>query len=283
MIPFIYFQGLVGSSTGSGSGGVGSSGRQQEDIALLEKQGLCSQQNRNSDSRCASLPPSSLPRPKSRKTRTSGGSAGSEKEKKCGEYGRLSDSEVPVPRRGSESPARVIKLGDYGRLSDRSSGGGSTGSATSKAGAYSRLSGDSSDPPPKTTEVRLSPLPRHKPMQSISSNSSQTGQIMSQKEMSRQDHPSYSQKQEIPSYSQKQEISSYSQKQEVPQYNKIPVTRSFLPPPRKLSDYGQSVFTPKPPQNAPLVRRGSLNRDQSQLPGPPKSSIPGPNKYRIQF
>ncbi|KAF6213811.1 hypothetical protein GE061_011533 [Apolygus lucorum] len=289
-----FLQGLVGSSSGTGGSGGSGTGRQQEDIALLEKQGLCSQQNRNSDSRCASLPPSSLPRPKSRKPRASGGSGGSEKEKKCGEYGRLSDSEVP--RRGSESPARVIKLGDYGRLSDRSSG--STASAsTTKGGAYSRLSGsDSADPPPKTTEVRLSPLPRHKPMQSISSSSSQTAQIHPQKQDMSQyqkqdmsqyqnpEHPPYSQKQEVPQYPSKQDMQSYSQKQDMSQYNKIPVSRSFLPPPRKLSDYGQSVFAPKPPSNTPLVRRGSLNRDQSQVPGSPtKSSIPGPNKYRIQF
>ncbi|CAB0016462.1 unnamed protein product [Nesidiocoris tenuis] len=285
-------QGLVGSSSGAGGGGGGSSGRPTEDIALLEKQGLCSQQNRNSsDSRCASLPPSSLPRPKSRKARVSGGSGGSEKEKKCGEYGRLSDSEVP-PRRGSESPARVVKLGDYGRLSsDRSSS--STTSTTAKAGAYSRLSGDSTEQPTnKTTEVRLSPLPRHKPM---SSSSSQTPPQMLQKadmgqySQSSNDHSSYSHKQEMPPYVQKQELPPYMQKQEIPQYNKIPVSRSFLPPPRKLSDYGQSVFTPKPPStntNLPhLVRRGSLNREHpSQLPGPPtKSAIPGPNKYRIQF
>ncbi|BES92430.1 Angiomotin C terminal [Nesidiocoris tenuis] len=287
-----FLQGLVGSSSGAGGGGGGSSGRPTEDIALLEKQGLCSQQNRNSsDSRCASLPPSSLPRPKSRKARVSGGSGGSEKEKKCGEYGRLSDSEVP-PRRGSESPARVVKLGDYGRLSsDRSSS--STTSTTAKAGAYSRLSGDSTEQPTnKTTEVRLSPLPRHKPM---SSSSSQTPPQMLQKadmgqySQSSNDHSSYSHKQEMPPYVQKQELPPYMQKQEIPQYNKIPVSRSFLPPPRKLSDYGQSVFTPKPPStntNLPhLVRRGSLNREHpSQLPGPPtKSAIPGPNKYRIQF
>lgn len=112
---------------------------------------------------------------------------------------------------------------------------------------------------------------------------------MGQYSQSSNDHSSYSHKQEMPPYVQKQELPPYMQKQEIPQYNKIPVSRSFLPPPRKLSDYGQSVFTPKPPStntNLPhLVRRGSLNREHpSQLPGPPtKSAIPGPNKYRIQF
>jgi hypothetical protein len=94
-------------------------------MELLEKQGLCSQQQRQAE-RCASLPPSSLPRPKRNKPAS--------RDRKLGEYGRLSDSETTAKMsnnsstdttdtRQRESPSRIIplatrKLGEYGRLSD---------------------------------------------------------------------------------------------------------------------------------------------------------------------
>lgn len=102
-----------------------------EEMLLLEKQGLSSQQQRMPDaldvrSRSGSLPPSSLPRP-----RRSHGS------RRLGEYGRLSDGEstrktstnssldglADAGSKGRDSlPPMPRKLGEYGRLSDSESG-----------------------------------------------------------------------------------------------------------------------------------------------------------------
>lgn len=102
-----------------------------EEMLLLEKQGLSSQQQRMPDaldvrSRSGSLPPSSLPRPR----RSHGG-------RRLGEYGRLSDGEstrktstnssldglADAGIKGRDSlPPMPRKLGEYGRLSDSESG-----------------------------------------------------------------------------------------------------------------------------------------------------------------
>lgn len=76
-------------------------GHRADDIMLLEKQGLCSQaQRQTQESRCGSLPPSSLPRPKRHRKSSS----------KIGEYGRLSDSDV--------KPKEVKKLSEFSHFTD---------------------------------------------------------------------------------------------------------------------------------------------------------------------
>lgn len=76
-------------------------GHRADDIILLEKQGLCSQaQRQTQESRCGSLPPSSLPRPKRHRKSSC----------KVGEYGRLSDSDV--------KSKEVKKLGEYSPFND---------------------------------------------------------------------------------------------------------------------------------------------------------------------
>ncbi|PSN51424.1 hypothetical protein C0J52_05439 [Blattella germanica] len=149
-----------------------------EEILLLEKQGRSSQQQRmqesclggpaNARNRSGSLPPSSLPRPR-RAHKPTGG-----KERRLGEYGRLSDGEgrkTPatscegsemVGPKGRESPARSHippprKLGEYGRLSDgenRSIGkAGSTTRVAQTGPTSGAKAGDDS-------KLRLFPGPR---------------------------------------------------------------------------------------------------------------------------
>lgn len=105
-----------------------------EEIMLLEKQGRSSQQQRMQETcltgarnRSGSLPPTSLPRPRRAHKPPGGG-----KERKLGEYGRLSDGEGrKTPATSCEGPdaseskgtARSNipsprKLGEYGRLGD---------------------------------------------------------------------------------------------------------------------------------------------------------------------
>lgn len=104
-------QGLIGQST-----------NRPDDMILLEKQGLCSQAQRQDLGRGGSLPPSSLPRPK--KHRKSSATT------KFGEYGRLSDSEITpklvsssvhsinVNEAKSRESSQPRKLGEYSRLND---------------------------------------------------------------------------------------------------------------------------------------------------------------------
>ncbi|XP_073991700.1 uncharacterized protein [Rhodnius prolixus] len=124
-----------GNGVSNGNGGSASGAGGGEEMALLERQGLSSQEQRREAERCASLPPSSLPRPKRNKA--------SNKERRLGEYGRLSDSDTPTTKsnnnnsstdtttesttRQRDSPVRIIpissscrKMGDYGRLSSNS-------------------------------------------------------------------------------------------------------------------------------------------------------------------
>lgn len=102
--PGTILQGLMGQST-----------NRPDDMILLEKQGLCSQAQRQELVRGGSLPPSSLPRPK--KHRKSSAT-------KFGEYGRLSDSEITMQKSAISSGAKMSrdstpkKLGEYSRLSD---------------------------------------------------------------------------------------------------------------------------------------------------------------------
>ncbi len=123
---------------------IGQNSNRPDDMILLEKQGLCSQAQRQDLIRGGSLPPSSLPRPK--KHRKSSATA------KFGEYGRLSDSEMSAPKSSSNcSVAAISKL--------------SRESSPKKLGEYSRLKDERKTPTPpneKNRECRESsiPLPR---------------------------------------------------------------------------------------------------------------------------
>jgi len=112
--PGSFLQGLMSHSAAATN--------RPDDMMLLEKQGLCSQAQRQQDLvRGGSLPPSSLPRP--RKHRKSSATT------KFGEYGRLSDSEIPQKSINSSADSiNVIaksrettpkKLGEYTRLEER--------------------------------------------------------------------------------------------------------------------------------------------------------------------
>jgi len=151
-----------------------------EEILLLEKQGRSSQQQRmqesclgggptNTRNRSGSLPPSSLPRPR-RTHKPAGG-----KERRLGEYGRLSDGEgrkTPATScegsdttgpKGRESPARSHippprKLGEYGRLSDGENRSiGKTGS-TARVGQGGTTNGAKAGG--DDSKLRLIPGPR---------------------------------------------------------------------------------------------------------------------------
>ncbi|KAJ4433457.1 hypothetical protein ANN_15760, partial [Periplaneta americana] len=151
-----------------------------EEILLLEKQGRSSQQQRmqetclggapaNTRNRSGSLPPSSLPRPR-RTHKPAGG-----KERRLGEYGRLSDGEgrkTPATScegsdsagpKGRDSPARSNipaprKLGEYGRLSDGES------RSIGKAGSTTRVgqggTPNVAKPGADDSKLRLFPGPR---------------------------------------------------------------------------------------------------------------------------
>ncbi|XP_014239249.1 uncharacterized protein LOC106660814 isoform X2 [Cimex lectularius] len=324
-----FLQGLVSVSSSGGSGGSGGDkgNNREEDMVLLEKQGLCSQQQRSAE-RCASLPPSSLPRPKRNKSGS--------KDRKLGEYGRLSDSEAPsgsnnannsstdtTETRQRESPVRIMpisrKLGEYGRLSDTESRNVSANSSSdnterrespsrlvlplSRKSDYTRLSGDrtrknscssndgdydnkrnNSEPSAAAsspgrlrkstgfgnkqiaeTEIRMSPINKF----------SRYSQFDDYKK--------------VPHQSPTTSVTGEMRKTELPiSFTKLPVpTRSFLPTPRKITDYGcfdQQKADPKL-RLLPIVRRGSLHREP---PNPVNKqtgvrSLPTPNKYRIQF
>lgn len=150
-----------------------------EEILLLEKQGRSSQQQRmqesclgggptNTRNRSGSLPPSSLPRP--RRTHKPAGS----KERRLGEYGRLSDGEgrkTPATScegsdatgsKGRESPARSHippprKLGEYGRLSDSESRSIGKAGSTTRIGQGGTTNGTKAG---DESKLRLIPVPR---------------------------------------------------------------------------------------------------------------------------
>lgn len=300
-----FLQGLVSSST-TGQGG--------NEMMLLEKQGLCSQQQRQAEARCGSLPPSSLPRPKRHHK-----NPGSGKDRKLGEYGRLSDGEGNNSRKVSansstdttdnktrNSPVRSViplpprKLGEYGRLSDGDTRKASNSSTEEKPrespvrnmptpprklGEYGRLSTDSGRKTPAdsgsdTTGDNLSLNTRSSPARKYA-------------EFVRFDDPRKQSegKSVVLGEFDGRKLSTSSEK------TRDSPTRSLLPPPRKLSDYG--CFESPPPLSPQSKesklrllppgsfkgRRGSLNQPPSQKPPnePAVRSLPTPNKYRIQF
>ncbi|RZF38125.1 hypothetical protein LSTR_LSTR005486 [Laodelphax striatellus] len=269
-----FLQGLVG-----GGGEVGGSREQQgggggggSEMLLLEKQGLCSQQQRSQQSeRSGSLPPSSLPRPK--RHHKSPSSAG--KERKLGEYGRLSDGEGS--RNAStadtcESPVRSMqprKLGDYNRLDDST---GRSSDSTDK----------SRDSPGRGSVLPIPPrkLGEYGRLSSNHSNSEHAD--MTRSSPVRYSPSRFSDKDKIGDYNRK--LSTGSDK------TRDSPSRSLLPPPKKLPDYS-SCFEPgasSQPRLLPVTRRGSLGHGSSSKANananePGVRSLPPPNKYRIQF
>lgn len=130
-LPFIeagtLLQGLIAGPGGSAS--VTNSTNRPDDIILLEKQGLISQAHRQEMARGGSLPPSSLPRPKKHRK--------SSVTTKFGEYGRLSDSEMPSPSKTSLGVPHATRA--------------SRESTPKSFGEYSRLSEDRKTPTPTPT------------------------------------------------------------------------------------------------------------------------------------
>lgn len=280
--PSGFLQGLVN--------GAGSS--RPDDMLLLEKQGLCSQQQRQpeSSSRCVSLPPSSLPRPKRQKQFPSS---------KLGEYGRLSDSESGSRKLSTdsektrESPTNLPrKLGEYGRLSDSQE----RKTPTPTPSNDSKQSRESNLPMPKYVSLgdrrKLSPSPA-RDMDASGRKFPQYGRYSEERKVSGSPTLYCPQARNILMYEQQQEDRATSKSRE----NSF---KSLLPPPRKMSDYGcfmqdksssssnveskLRIFSP----NAGLRnRRGSLQRESpSPKLGQNESnvrSLPSPNKYRIQF
>lgn len=282
------------------SGFIGGRNAEAHEMVLLEKQGLCSQAQRGGE-RCASLPPSSLPRPQRAKG------------KKVGDYGRLSDGKS----NGTEDSDRKSRQGSplvpraYVRLSDDSENKHS--STDSGVESTSKGSPTSCLVPPPRSYSRLADQDsvRTSPVKSIVSN-------LTSRAYSRLDEPQQrnytrlsdsdnekpptppipTEKRDSPS----RKVGQYSRLEKpeksppkdnkkesllpIPNFSKIP-TRSYLPPPRKFSDY--SVFEQQKntePKIGLLARRGSLQRDQqpqTTRSSPPVRSLPATNKYRIQF
>ncbi|XP_075209775.1 uncharacterized protein LOC142317253 isoform X2 [Lycorma delicatula] len=298
-----FLQGLVGGNGGGQAGG--------NEMLLLEKQGLCSQQQRQTETRCGSLPPSSLPRPKRHHK-----SPGSGKERKLGEYGRLSDGESSrkasanssadgAENKLRESPVRSStphpprKLGEYGRLSDGEGNSRKVGSDSSdskardspsriiptpprKLGEYGRLSSDSGRKTPvdsgsDTTGDNLSLNARTSPARKFPD-------FTRFDDNDGRKHSSDG-KSVLCEFNSRKFSSGSDKTRDSP-------SRSLLPPPKKLSDYGcfessQQAKTPEPKLRLiPLGRRGSLGQSSTPKQGSSDGgvrSLPTPNKYRIQF
>lgn len=220
-----------------------------EEMMLLEKQGRSSQRQR-----AGSLPPSSLPRPR--------------RARKLGEYGRLSDSEAArktstdEDTSGSLSYGRDRKFGEYGRLSEGEASckqqredPGQRPPASPSSFSYGRLktppieprkleygrktmAGDETPPRPPSTPTKLefSNFPRLKtpPMDGPFS-----------RKQSKEGSPS------APSTAPA--FVSYGRFKTPPPLEppKVDLARctppkgkkSFIPPPRKLGDYGRSSST----------------------------------------
>lgn len=275
--PSGFLQGLVT--------GAGSSSNRPDDMLLLEKQGLCSQQQRQpeSSSRCVSLPPSSLPRPKRQKPPSS----------KLGEYGRLSDSESGSRKLSTDSekirdsPTNLPrKLGEYGRLSDSQE----RKTPTPTPSNDSKQSRESSLPMPKYVSLgerrKLSPSPARDV-----GKFPQYGRYSEERKVSGSPTLYCPQARNMLMYEQQQQ----QHEERAGSKSRENSFKSLLPPPRKV-DYGcfmqekssgeskLRIFSP----NAGLrSRRGSLQRESpSPKLGQSEAnvrSLPSPNKYRIQF
>ncbi|XP_065204499.1 uncharacterized protein LOC135834506 isoform X2 [Planococcus citri] len=123
--PGTILQGLISQST-----------NRPDDMILLEKQGLCSQAQRQDLVRGGSLPPSSLPRPKKHRK--------SSVTTKFGEYGRLSDSEITMQKSTHSSVDNVNSGPSRSSKASRES-------TPKKLGEYSRLSDERKTPTPTST------------------------------------------------------------------------------------------------------------------------------------
>lgn len=279
-------------------------GHRADDIMLLEKQGLCSQaQRQTQESRCGSLPPSSLPRPKRHRKSSSS---------KVGEYGRLSDSDVKTKE--------VKKLGEYSHFNDsrkNSLNSLDTSSDTSTAPNTPTECPSSVKFEPLERSLRQSPLPpdgryRRASRESddiTSRESSCTGprESPSRNSVNRESRSSITREsppraimvgpRDSPGKSildpprvMARESPGRSYYKEAP--------RSFIPPPRKI-DFG-SLSTPDQSKMTNIEsklrifssggvqgRRGSLQRDGIYKGDSNNKngvrSLPTPNKYRIQF
>lgn len=245
-----------------------------EEMLLLEKQGLSSQQQRMPDSldvrsRSGSLPPSSLPRP-----RRSHGS------RRLGEYGRLSDGEstrktstnssldglAEASSKGRDSlPPMPRKLGEYGRLSDSESGRKMSSNSNDSCKVQESSSRSYLPPPRKLSDYGK-----------LSANSSSDGSV-----------------------------DIVAKTRESP--------ARFLPSPRKLSDSSRTSEPERKSREAGIrdsgtsedssgsklrliptasgrvlsaKRASSLQRETSKPTHPSESglrSLPTSNKYRVQF
>ncbi|XP_008474035.1 uncharacterized protein LOC103511101 [Diaphorina citri] len=283
--PSGFLQGLVS--------GAGSS--RPDDMLLLEKQGLCSQQQRQPETsgRCVSLPPSSLPRPKRQKQFPSS---------KLGEYGRLSDSESGSRKLSTdsektrESPTNTPhKLGEYGRLSDSQE----RKTPTPTPSNDSKQSRESNLPMPKYVSLgdrrKLSPSPAAEVMEAARESPSRKfppyGRYSEERKVSGSPTLYCPQPRNF-IYEQRDEEQRGSSKSRENSF------KSLLPPPRKISDYGcfmqdksssniESKLRIFSPNAGMRNRRGSLQRESpSPKLGQNESnvrSLPSPNKYRIQF
>ncbi|XP_039275833.1 WAS/WASL-interacting protein family member 1-like [Nilaparvata lugens] len=267
-----FLQGLVGGGGGGGGsagGGGGVVGGGGSEMMLLEKQGLCSQQQRQTGG-SGSLPPSSLPRPKRHHKSPSAG-----RERRLGEYGRLSDGEgskasanssadASDPKSHRESPVRSLhprKLGEYNRLNNDSTSKTSCDSTDKsrdrdsplpipprKLGEYGRFSSDSTNRKLSDNAETITDISRSSPVRYSPSR------FDSAKEYNRK-------------------LSTGSDK------TRDSPSRSLLPPPKKLPDYS-SCFEGASQASR---RRGSLGQPPVKAAEPGVRSLPPPNKYRIQF
>lgn len=276
-------------------------------MMLLEKQGLCSQQQRQTESagagavgRCVSLPPSSLPRPKRHQKQFPSG--------KLGEYGRLSDSEsgsrklsTTDSEKTRDSPTHMSprKLGEYGRLNDSP-----TPNESAKLVGVGR---DSNLPVPKyallnntsgTDRRKHCSSPHHEiimdPRESPTRKFSY-GRYSEERKVS--GSPTSLKARESPNRNLLMYEQSVGEERPIIKSRESSF-RSLLPPPRKISEY--SCFVPDKsstniesklrifsPNAATRSRRGSLQRERKPEQGGGESnnvkSLPMPNKYRIQF
>ncbi|XP_039275807.1 uncharacterized protein LOC111046287 [Nilaparvata lugens] len=251
-----FLQGLVGGGGGGGGGaggGGGVVGGGGSEMMLLEKQGLCSQQQRQTGG-SGSLPPSSLPRPKRHHKSPSAG-----RERRLGEYGRLSDGEgskasanssadASDPKSHRESPVRSLhprKLGEYNRLNNDSTSKTSCDSTDKsrdrdsplpipprKLGEYGRFSSDSTNRKLSDNAETITDISRSSPVRYSPSR------FDSAKEYNRK-------------------LSTGSDK------TRDSPSRSLLPPPKKLPDYSSCFEGPRRRRDAEARSASLQSRDKN--------------------